>query len=92
MITFGLVTVPVGLFTATEDHTVHLYQLQRGAADRVRNKRVNERTGEEVGTGDIVKGLETGEGEYVVVEPDELEEIAPGRSKTIDIVQNTALT
>ncbi|KUN79122.1 DNA repair protein [Streptomyces bungoensis] len=85
VITFGLVTVPVGLYTATEDHTVHFHQLQRGTADRVRNKRVNERTGEEVDTGDIVKGLETGEGAYVVVEPDELEAIAPGRSKTIEI-------
>jgi DNA end-binding protein Ku len=85
VITFGLVTVPVGLFTATEDHTVHFHQLQRGTADRIRNRRVNERTGEEVDSGDIVKGYELGEGEYVVVEPEELEEIAPGRSKTIEI-------
>jgi DNA end-binding protein Ku len=85
VITFGLVTVPVGLFTATEDHTVHFHQLQRGTADRVRNKRVNERTGEDVDTKDIVKGYEVERGEYVVVEPDELEEIAPGRSRTVDI-------
>ncbi|MFF0889498.1 Ku protein [Streptomyces sp. NPDC003456] len=85
VITFGLVTVPVGLFTATEDHTVHFHQLQRGTGDRVRNRRVNERTGEEVSPADIVKGYEVGEGEYVIVEPDELEEIAPGRSKTIEI-------
>ncbi|MEW2512914.1 Ku protein [Streptomyces sp. NPDC046870] len=85
VITFGLVTVPVGLYTATEDHTVHFHQLQRGTSDRVRNKRVNERTGDEVGTGDIVKGYELEEGQYVVVEPDELDEIAPGRSQTIDI-------
>ncbi|MGW3990767.1 non-homologous end joining protein Ku [Streptomyces sp. NPDC004830] len=85
VITFGLVTVPVGLFTATEDHTVHFHQLQRGTGDRIRNRRVNERTGEEVSTSDIVKGYEVGEGEYVIVEPDELDEIAPGRSKTIEI-------
>ncbi|MFB7593975.1 Ku protein [Streptomyces sp. NPDC056160] len=85
VITFGLVTVPVGLFTATEDHTVHFHQLQRGTSDRIRNRRVNERTGEEVGSDDIVKGFEAGEGEYVVVEPDELDDIAPGRSRTIDI-------
>uniref|UniRef100_UPI0031D0509C non-homologous end joining protein Ku n=1 Tax=Streptomyces hawaiiensis TaxID=67305 RepID=UPI0031D0509C len=85
VITFGLVTVPVGLYSATEDHTVHFHQLQRGTADRIRNRRVNERTGKEVGTGDIVKGYEVGEGEYVLVEPDELDEIAPGRSQTIDI-------
>ncbi|WP_405467187.1 Ku protein [Streptomyces canus] len=85
VITFGLVSVPAGLFTATEDHTVHFHQLQRGTSDRIRNRRVNERTGDEVDSDDIVKGFEVGEGEYVIVEPDELDEIAPGRSQTIDI-------
>ncbi|KUN17672.1 DNA repair protein [Streptomyces corchorusii] len=85
VITFGLVTVPVGLYTATEDHTVHFHQLQRGTSDRIRNKRVNERTGDEVDTSDIVKGYELDEGQYVIVEPGELDEIAPGRSQTIDI-------
>ncbi|MDX3771558.1 MULTISPECIES: Ku protein [unclassified Streptomyces] len=85
VITFGLVSVPVGLYTAVGDHTVHFHQLQRGSADRVRNRRVNERTGKEVPAEDIVKGFEVTEGEYVVVEPDELDEIAPGRSQTIDI-------
>ncbi|CAL9651315.1 Ku protein [Streptomyces sp. enrichment culture] len=85
VITFGLVTMPVGLYTATEGHTVHFHQLQRGTSDRIRNKRVNERTGDEVGTRDIVKGFEIDEGQYVVVEPDELDEIAPGRSRSIDI-------
>ncbi|MFF4470136.1 Ku protein [Streptomyces sp. NPDC001599] len=85
VITFGLVSVPVGLFTATEDHTVHFHQLQRGTSDRIRNRRVNERTGEEVDADDIVKGYEVSEGEYVVVEPEELDEIAPGRSRTLEI-------
>ncbi|MFH8974432.1 Ku protein [Streptomyces sp. NPDC017890] len=85
VITFGLVSVPVGLFSATQDHTVHFHQLQRGTSDRIRNRRVNQRTGEEVDPKDIVKGYEVGEGEYVVVEPEELEEIAPGRSRTLEI-------
>ncbi|WP_433454862.1 Ku protein [Streptomyces sp. CA-142005] len=85
VLTFGLVTLPVALYTATEDHTVHFHQLQRGTSDRIRNKRVNERTGKEVDTDKIVKGYEIDEGEYVVVEPEELEEIAPGRSKVIDL-------
>ncbi|MFE9115697.1 Ku protein [Streptomyces collinus] len=85
VMSFGLVSVPVGLYSATEDHTVHFHQLQRGTADRIRNRRVNERTGDEVNTSDIVKGYEVGEGEYVIVEPEELDEIAPGRSQTIDI-------
>ncbi|MFL9653057.1 Ku protein [Streptomyces sp. PB17] len=85
VITFGLVSVPVGLFTATEDHTVHFHQLERGTSDRIRNRRVNERTGKEVDADDIVKGYEVSEGEYVVVEPGELDEIAPGRSRTLEI-------
>ncbi|MYW14432.1 Ku protein [Streptomyces sp. SID2955] len=85
VLTFGLVTLPVGLYTSTEDHAVHFHQLQRGTTDRIRNKRVNERTGKEVGTDEIVKGYELDEGEYVVVEPEELEEIAPGRSKVIEL-------
>ncbi|MDQ4119802.1 MAG: Ku protein, partial [Actinomycetota bacterium] len=84
-ITFGLVSIPVGLFAATEDHTVHFHQFQRGTADRVRNQRVNERTGEEVAYGDIVKGADVGDGEHVVVEPSELEAIAPGRSQSLEI-------
>ncbi|MFC5948914.1 Ku protein [Pseudonocardia lutea] len=84
-ITFGLVSIPVGLFTATDDHTVHFHQFQRDTSDRIRNQRVNERTGEEVEYDDIVKGAEVGDGEYVVVEPEELEQIAPGRSRTLDI-------
>ncbi|MFF2145109.1 Ku protein [Kitasatospora sp. NPDC058190] len=85
VLTFGLVTVPVALYTATEDHSVRFHQLQRDTSDRVRNKRVNERTGEEVPYEEIVKGYEMAEGEYVVIEPEELEQISPGRSKTIDI-------
>ncbi|MFF1707134.1 Ku protein [Streptomyces sp. NPDC058252] len=85
VITFGLASLPVGLYTATEDHTVHFHQLQRGTADRIRNRRVNERTGKEVPSENIVKGYELAEGEYIVVEPDELDQIAPGRSQTIDI-------
>ncbi|MGW3045449.1 non-homologous end joining protein Ku [Kitasatospora sp. NPDC001159] len=84
-LTFGLVTVPVALYTATQSHDVRFHQLQRGTGDRVRNKRVNERTGKEVEFADIVKGYKVAEGEYVIVEPDELEQISPGRSRTIDI-------
>lgn len=86
VLTFGLVTVPVQLFTATEDHTVHFRQFQRGTSDRVRRRQVNERTGEEVLSRDIVKGYDLGGGDYVIVDPEELRDIAPGKSQTIDIV------
>lgn len=83
-INFGLVTIPVGLYSATEDHTISFHQYERGTTDRVRYKRVNERTGKELGYNDIVKGREV-DGVLVTVEPSELDEIAPGRSRTIDI-------
>jgi len=85
VLTFGLVTVPVQMFTATQDHSVRFHQFQRGTGDRVRNRRVNERTGKDVEYGDIVKGYDLGGGDYVLVEPDELEEIAPGRSQVIEV-------
>ncbi|MGW7328869.1 non-homologous end joining protein Ku [Streptomyces sp. NPDC054840] len=83
-LSFGLVSLPVGLYPATDSHTVHFHQLQRGTSDRIRNRRVNERTGKEVELDDIVKGYDIG-GEYVLVEPRELDEIAPGRSRSLDI-------
>jgi len=79
------VSVPVGLYSATEDKTVHFNQIQAGTADRVRNRRVNERTGEEVEYHEIVKGYEVSGGEYVIVTPDELEAVEPEKSRTIDV-------
>ncbi len=83
-INFGLVSIPVGLYAATEDHSIPFHQYERGTTDRVRYRRVNERTGNEVSYGDIVKGREVGD-TLVTVDPSELEEIAPRRSRTIDI-------
>lgn len=82
---FGLVTIPVELYSAVGDHSVHFRQFERGTSDRIRYRRVNERTGKEVDYSDIVKGYELGDGEYVIIEPKELDEIAPGRSRSIDI-------
>lgn len=84
-ISFGLVTVPVGLYAATEDKTVHFHNFQKGTSDRVRNQRVNERTGKEVDYDDVVKGYDLGGGDYVVLTQEELESVEPGRSRTIDI-------
>jgi len=56
-VSFGLVSVPVGLYPATRDHTVHFHQIERGTSDRVRNRRVNERTGKKVESDDIGQGI-----------------------------------
>ncbi|HEV2361262.1 MAG TPA: Ku protein [Acidimicrobiales bacterium] len=84
-LSFGLVNVPVGLYSATDDKAIHFNQFQAGTSDRIRNRRVNERTGEEVDLDQIVKGYDLGGGEFVVITPGELEAAEPGRSKTIDI-------
>lgn len=85
-LSFGLVNVPVALYTATEDKAVRFNQFQAGTSDRVRNRRVNERTGDEVPFEDIVKGYDLGGDEYVILSPDEIAAVAPGRSRTIDIM------
>jgi DNA end-binding protein Ku len=84
-VSFGLVNVPVGLFSATEDHDVHFHQFEKGTSSRVRNQRVNEDTGDEVAYKDVVKGAEVGDGGYVMLTQEELESVEPGRSRTIDI-------
>jgi DNA end-binding protein Ku len=86
-ITFGLVSVPVGLFSATEEHELDFHQFQRGTSDRIRYKRVNERTGREVDYDKIVKGHDIGGGEYVIVEQEELAGVAPGKSRSLEISQ-----
>jgi DNA end-binding protein Ku len=86
-ITFGLVSVPVGLFSATEEHELDFHQFQRGTSDRIRYKRVNERTGREVDYDKIVKGHDIGGGEYVIVEQEELADVAPGKSRSLEISQ-----
>ncbi|WP_030020097.1 Ku protein [Streptomyces monomycini] len=83
-LSFGLVSLPVRMYAATESHTVHFHQIQRGTSDRIRNRRVNERTGKEVPAEEIVKGVDAGDA-YVLIEPDELDDIAPGRSKALEI-------
>lgn len=84
-VTFGLVSVPVSLYSATDDKTIHFHQVTRQNKDRVRYKRVNERTGKEVDWSDIVKGYDLGDGKYVTLDREELEQVAPGRSRTIEV-------
>ncbi|HXQ18469.1 MAG TPA: Ku protein [Acidimicrobiales bacterium] len=84
-LSFGLVNVPVGLYPATQDKTIHFNQFEAGTSDRIRYKKVNERTGEEVSQSDIVKGFNVGDGDYVILSDDELTAADPERSRTIGI-------
>jgi DNA end-binding protein Ku len=84
-LSFGLVNVPVGLYSATEDQSIHFNQFRAGTTERIRNKRVGEQSGEEVAYADIVKGYDLGGGEYVILTPEELASVAPGPSRTIEV-------
>jgi DNA end-binding protein Ku len=82
---FGLVNVPVGLYSATQDKTIHFNQFEEGTSDRIRYKKVNERSGEEVPAARIVKGYDLGGGEYVLLTDEELDAAEPEKSKLIEI-------
>jgi DNA end-binding protein Ku len=82
---FGLVTVPVKLYSAVDRKTVRFHQLSGKSGVRVAQKRVDPSTGEEVPYADIVKGYELAPDRYVVIEPGELEALEPQKTKTIEI-------
>src|SRR3979409_2159913 len=84
-ISFGLVTVPVKLYSAVNRKTVRFHQLAGKTGVRIAQKRVDPQSGEEVPYEDIVKGYELAPDRYVVVEPAELDTLQPEKTKTIDI-------
>ena len=84
-ISFGLVTVPVKLVSATKSRDVRFNQLEDGTNSRIRYRRVSEQTGEEVANDQIVKGYEVSPGQYVVVTDEEMKALAPKASRTIEI-------
>ena len=85
-ISFGLVNIPVKLYSAVQRKTVRFHQLDQEDKQRIQQKRVNPRTGEEVPYENLVKGYEVGPDRYVVITPEELESIQPEKTRMIDIV------
>jgi DNA end-binding protein Ku len=84
-ISFGLVNVPVKLYSAVNRKTVRFHQLNGKTGTRIAQKRVDPTTGEEVPYEDLVKGYELTKDRYVVITPDELESLDPEKTRTIDI-------
>ena len=84
-ISFGLVTVPVKLYSAVSRKTVRFHQLNGETGVRIQQRRVDPTTGEEVSFDSIVKGFEIGPDRYVIVQPEELEALDPKKTKTIEI-------
>lgn len=84
-ISFGLVAIPVKLFTAVRRQSVSFNQLDDRNMARIRYRKVNDETGEEVTEEHIVKGYEISKGRYVIVDPDELEPFMPVATKSVDL-------
>lgn len=84
-ISFGLVTIPVKLYTAVSRKSVKFNLLDAESHARLKQKRVSSVTGDEVPWNQTVKGYEITKDTYIVIEDDELEALAPEASRTIDI-------
>jgi len=84
-ISFGLVNIPVKLYSAVSRKTVHFNQLDMRTGARVKQKRVDAETGEEVPWDQIVKGYELASGAYVTISDDELAALDPKAVRTIEI-------
>ena len=89
-ISFGLVNVPVKAYTATRDHEVRFHQLTKTGA-RIRYDKVSEKTGKKVDSDQIVMGYELGSGKHVTFEKDELSELKPESTRTVDVSDFVAL-
>jgi DNA end-binding protein Ku len=84
-ISFGLVNVPVKLYSATSPKSVRFHQISSKTGARIRQKRVDPSTGEEVPFEEIVKGYEITPDRYVLISTEELDALDPKATKTIDI-------
>ncbi len=85
-ISFGLVHIPVALHTATTDIDIHFNQLHKEDHERIRYKKICGNCGEEVHSGDIVRGFEYDKNQYVVVADEDIEKIKTEKDKTMQIL------
>jgi DNA end-binding protein Ku len=82
----SLVSCPVALFPASsEREKISFHQINKKTGNRIKYRKVDAETGDEVDSSDIVKGYEVGKGEYIEIEPEELEAIAIESKRTIEI-------
>ena len=84
-ISFGLVHIPIGLYSATSTSDIDFDWLDKRSMDPVGYKRVNKKTGKEIAMSDIVKGIEWEDGKYVVLTPEEIAAAYPRTTQTIEI-------
>lgn len=86
VISFGLVAIPIAMYTATQDNDISFNQLHEADGSRIKYKKVCAHCGKEVGSQDIVKGYQYDKDHYVIVTDDELEKIKTEKEKSIQIL------
>lgn len=85
-ISFGLLNVPVRMFSAVARRNIALREIRESDSARIKHRRVAEGSDEEVPYENIVKAYELGEGQYVPLSKDEMEALAPEKTRAIDVV------
>jgi len=86
VLTFGMVAIPIALYTATQDNDIRFNQLHKEDKSRIRYKKTCAHCGKEIGSGDIVKGYEYDKDKYVVITEEEIEKIKTEKEKSIQIL------
>ncbi|NLC18880.1 MAG: Ku protein [Clostridiales bacterium] len=86
VITFGMVAIPIAMFTATQDNDIHFNQLHKDDNSRIRYKKTCIHCGKEIKAEDIVKGFEYDKDKYVVITDEEIEKIKTEKEKSIQIL------
>mgnify|MGYP006191803735 FL=1 len=84
-ISFGLINIPIKLYSGSEERNLDLDMLDKKDHSRIRYKRVNESTGEEVDYKDIVKGYKQDDDSYIILEKEDFDNANIKKSRTIDI-------
>jgi DNA end-binding protein Ku len=84
-ISFGLVHVPVALYPASQEVGIDFDWLDKRSMDPVGYKRINKRTGKEIESADIVKGIKQDDGDYVILSEDQIKAAYPKSTQTIEI-------
>ncbi len=86
VITFGMVAIPIAMYTATQDNDIHFNQLHKDDNSRIRYKKTCAHCGKEIKSDDIVKGYEYDDDKYVVITDEEIERIKTEKEKSIQIL------
>ena len=82
----SLVSCPIALFPATSERgKISFHQLNKKTGNRIKYRKVDAESGDEVDSADIIKGYEVGKGDYIELDPEELEAVAIESKRTIDI-------